>query len=117
VDKIGKMVDMSLPAAPSIGDMPEAVNIQLVPQYPYGLSICLNSPELDKLGLEGDCEVGDMLHMHCFAKVTNVSKSEANTRIELQITMISAEDENAENEEYEAAEEEAPRKVKNPYKK
>lgn len=75
------------------------------PDYPPGLSICLTQDELEKLDLEDDCEVGDMIHMHCIARVTSVSKKEVNgendCRIELQITHISAEDEDDENDEAE----------------
>ena len=68
-------------------------------QYPYGLCICLTHDELAKLGLSGDCEVGDMLHLHAMAKVTsvssNASESAETCRIELQITDMEVEDEDA----------------------
>jgi hypothetical protein len=69
------------------------------PQYPYGLSICFTHEELAKLGLEADCEIGDLLHMVCMARVTNVSKSEDSCRIEMQLVDIETiEDENEEFE-------------------
>lgn len=75
------------------------------PIYPYGLSICLCKDEIEKLGLEDEMEVGDMVHLHCLAKVTGVSKNEttsgSNLRVELQITHIAAEGEDEENEEAE----------------
>lgn len=77
--------------------MPEA------PVYPYGLCICLTHDELDKLGLDADCEVGDMIHIMAMAKVTSISKNATsdgeNCRVELQITDMSVEDEDLEYDE------------------
>lgn len=90
---------MCLPCSPTSPEQPI---------YPYGLSISLGDDEITKLDLNTDCEVGDMLHMHCLAAVTSVSKNQTTsgtrTRIELQIRYISAESEDAENEEIEEAE-------------
>lgn len=88
-------------------------------RYPYGLCISLCQDELDKLGLDGDCEVGDMIDLRAMAKVTSVSKNEttsgASIRIELQITHMETENE---SDEYDDEADEAPvYKVKNPYKK
>lgn len=73
------------------------------PDYPYGLRICLTEKELGKLGLDGDCEVGDMLDMRCFATVTSISKNDSgggsSCRIELQIEKMAVEDEMAEPED------------------
>jgi len=75
--------------------------------YPYGLCISLSQDELKKLGLEDEeVEVGDMIHLHCMAEVTSVSKSDnqqmgPQCRVELQITHIAAEDEEEENEQEE----------------
>ncbi len=101
MEKIPKMVDMQV--TPTDCDMPVASNIKLTPNYPYGLGLCLNDPELKKLGLdEEECEVGDHVHFHCLAKVTSVRDDEAcGKRIELQIVAMSAEDEDSENEESE----------------
>ena len=109
MEKLPKFVDMAI-------DMEEAAEMQSpisdmshTPKYPYGLCISLCDNEIDKLDLEDDCEIGDLLHMHCLAKVTAISKNEmesgSRTRIELQIIGISCEDEDAENED---AEEEMP---------
>lgn len=80
---------------------PAAIGNQ--PEYPYGLSICLTESELEKLGLEADCEVGDLLHLFALAKVTSVSKTDTGNgskcRVELQIVMLGTESENEENEE------------------
>lgn len=71
--------------------------------YPYGLSVCLTQDELDKLDLDSDCEVGDILHMVCMARVTSISKNQMTNgescRIEMQIFDIETlEDENEEFE-------------------
>lgn len=77
------------------------------PVYPYGLCLTLTQDELDKLGLDGDCGVGDMIHLAAMAKVTSCSESERETadgkkektcRIELQITHLATENEDEEGE-------------------
>jgi hypothetical protein len=68
------------------------------PDYPVGLRICLTTPELEKLGLDADCEPGDVIDMRCFAAVTNVNKNDDCSRVELQIQMIAVEDEMTESE-------------------
>ena len=74
-----------------------------VPRYPFGLCISLSEKELDKLGLGGDCDVGDMIHIFAMCKVTSVSERETSDgnkcRVELQITDMSCENEDEENEE------------------
>lgn len=87
------MVDMSI----DMEKREEEAEEQSEPVYPYGLCICLTHEELEKLELTDDCQVGDLLHMLCMARVTSVSKSENATRIEMQIIDIEAlEDENLE---------------------
>ena len=70
--------------------------------YPYGLRICLTHKELAKLGLDADCNVGDMIDLRCFAAVTSISKNDSGNgedcRIELQIQKMAAEDEMSEDE-------------------
>ena len=68
------------------------------PKYPFGLRICLTEKELDKLGLEPDCDVGDIIDLRAFARVTSVSSNEMEggkccCRVELQIVSMSVEDE------------------------
>lgn len=74
--------DMSIPveSSPYVG-----------PKYPYGLCICLCDDEIDKLGIDGMPDAGDMVLLNALAKVTSVNMSErddgtSNRRIELQIT-------------------------------
>lgn len=70
------------------------------PDYPYGLRICLTHKELAALGLEPDCDLGDMLHFKAMARVTSVSMNESasdkSIRIEAQIEMMAVEDEDRE---------------------
>lgn len=72
-----------------------------VPKYPYGLCITLESEQLEKLGIDGDCEVGDMIHLCAMAKVTSINSREKEggdneLRIELQITHLASENEDEE---------------------
>lgn len=67
----------------------------LAPDYPMGLRICLCRAELDKLGLDTDCNIGDMIDMRCFGEVTSVSKD----RVEIQIQKMAVENEMTESEE------------------
>ena len=76
------------------------------PIYPYGLCICLTQDELETLNLDDSCEVGDLLHGHFIATVKSVSKNATTdgnrTRVEMQITHLSCEDEGEENDEAES---------------
>ena len=65
--------------------------------FPPGLRICLTERELEMLGLEDDCELGDCIHLFCFAEVQAVTKRDGRCSVELQITDMSAEDENDED--------------------
>lgn len=85
--------------------------VDAVPDYPYGLCICLCQNELEKLGLEDeDVQIGDMIHLHAMATVTSISKQDSQAmgpscRIELQITnLASLEDEDEENTKMNATE-------------
>ncbi len=68
VSKLPTMVDMVLSS-----EEQEEMMSPSPPRYPYGLCISLCEDELEKLNLDGECNVGDMLHMHCLAEVTSVS--------------------------------------------
>ena len=70
------------------------------PDYPCGLRICLTEQELEKLGLDDSCDIGDMIDLRCFAVVTSCSKTDVGCcRIELQITHMACENEMTEDEE------------------
>lgn len=64
-----------------------------VSDIPYGLCICLTEAELEKLDLDADAEVGDMLHGMFMARVTSVSKNDSGNgpkcRIEMGIFAMS----------------------------
>lgn len=81
-----------------------------MPDYPYGLCISLTEAELEKLGLDDECEVGDMIHLFAMAQVTSVSKTQNDggncCRIELQVTHLGCEDEDTETAEEAAGEDE-----------
>ena len=106
-----KMVDMTRTTAEKVEDMmgSEMPSVANVPDVPYGLCICLTETELEKLDLEDDCEVGDMIHIFAMATVTSVSKRDtgdgASCRIELAISSMSVENETDEEEETEGSEE------------
>lgn len=74
-------------------------------RYPYGLSISFDHVDLEKLDMEEDMEIGDMIHFTAMARVTHVSKQEVNgkpeCRVELQIIDMMA----IENESTEAPDE------------
>ena len=78
---------------PAIADMPD---------IPYGLSICLTEVELEKLNLDDEIEVGDMIHLSGMAKCTSISKNDTGNgtkvRAECGFVMLSAENEEEENE-------------------
>lgn len=81
-----------------------------MPKYPWGLSIRLTQHEIEKLGIDkDDWEVGDVFHLHALAKVTSISEHETegskNCCVELQITHLAGESEDAENEEADDQEE------------
>lgn len=97
------MVDMKktmADKAEEVSDMRCTPAIENVADYPFGLSISLGEDELDKLGLDQSCEVGDMIDLRAFAEVTSVSKhmigDKAHCRVELQITRMAVENESTE---------------------
>ena len=69
------------------------------PQYPCELRMALCGPTLAKLraaGLEGDPNIGDLIHLKIMAQVTNYSRGENGERIELQPILMALEDEDQE---------------------
>ena len=101
---IAKMVSMVKAAKADGPDASPPTPAVDNPIYPYGLCISLCEDELDKLGLEADCDIGDTVHLFCMAKVTSVSQHESQNgkhcRVELQITDMAVESEDEENESY-----------------
>ena len=80
-------------------------------KYPYGLRIYLTHDEIEKLGVDiTDWQVGSIFHLFALAKVTSISQNEtedgANCNVSLQITHLSGESEDAENEEMDKESEE-----------
>jgi hypothetical protein len=81
-------------------DMMCTAPISNVADYPYGLSLTLTEDELEKLGLDTNCDVGDLVDIRAFAEVTSVSKHQSDgkdrCRVELQIVRMSVENEDTE---------------------
>lgn len=97
-----KLVDMEMDDE-QVLDMAMPIAMSERERYPYGLRICLTHDELAKLGLEADCDVGDVIDLRAFAVVTSVSMNETengkNCRVELQIQKLSVENESTETED------------------
>ena len=74
-----------------------------MPDVPSGLCLSLTEVELSKLNLSDDAEVGDVIHLVAFAKVTSISKHDTSSgckcRVELAIYELEVEDESTEGEE------------------
>lgn len=94
-----KMVSMELDDEDKL-DGRQPIPMPNKPDYPYGLRISLTHSELEKLGLEPDCDVGDTVHMVAMGRVTSISISEgednSNCRVEIQIEKLAVEDEDHE---------------------
>lgn len=96
-----KMVSMERTPAEKVEEVMEMASpVMSVPDYPYGLTISLEEDDLEKLDLEDDCEVGDMIDLRAFARVTSVSKRQVGgkdcCRVELQIEQLAVENEDDE---------------------
>lgn len=92
-----KMTDMAMSKKEVAETMPamEAPS-ESGPEYPWGLRICLTNDELEKLGLDCDCEIGDIVDLRAFACVTSVSMDKSSDgsmrcRVELQIEKLAIE--------------------------
>lgn len=95
-----KMVDMRRSDDEKVAEMkPDPLGGN---DYPYGLCLSLTERELEKLDLDDDCEVGDMIDIRAMGRVTSVSKNQSDgkdrCRIEIQIESIGLEDEDHEAE-------------------
>lgn len=98
-----RMVDMELTDEEKIDScMPMGCDKPEGPRYPWGLRITLTHAELEKLDLDSGCQIGDVIDLRAFCKVTSISASDGpsgpDCRIELQIESLSVEDELAEDE-------------------
>lgn len=97
---VRKLVDMAT-SPPEIKDA--SIPMMNEPLYDYGLSLCFGQETLDKLGLDTDVEVGDMIDLRALAKVTSVSKNDTGDgekcRVELTLTHIGVENENTEHDD------------------
>ena len=97
-----KMVDMEMSDEEKF-DALMPIAMPQKPDYPYGLRISLTHKELEKLGLEADCDVGDVIDLRAFAVVTSVSSRESEGEnhccVELQIQKLAVENEMTEDEE------------------
>ncbi len=93
-----KLVDMELTDDEKL-DAVMPIPMPTKPTYPYGLRVCLTHSELEKLGLDADCDIGDLIDMRCFGEVTSVSKDGDNCRVEIQLQKIAVEDEMTESED------------------
>ncbi len=73
------------------------------PDFPYGLRLCFTTAELEKLDIDmSEAFVGGIFHMHALCTITSVSSSVGETgkcdRVEVQVTAMNIESEDAENE-------------------
>lgn len=120
MEKMRGMTDMALSPAEAQEKF-QPVNPNEMPKYPWGLSLRLSQDELDKLNVDhGDWEVGDIFHLHALGRITSISSNETEggekCNVEIQITHLAGESEDAENEEEEPEHEEEPaRKKRNMY--
>lgn len=95
---VRKLVDMARSAEQQNDAVsPAPIN---APLYDYGLHLCFNHETLEKLNLDDDVEVGDMLDLRAMAKVTSVSKNDTGDgekcRVEMVLTHIGVENESTE---------------------
>ena len=77
-----EQADMCMPAAVQAKDN--------VPKYPYGTRISLTEAEMEKLGLDVDCDVDDKIVLRCVGTITSVSTNKRadgtnDARVEIQI--------------------------------
>lgn len=95
-----KMVDMRKTPEELKDNSPMVTPDQNI--YPWGLCIRLGNEEIEKLGLDCECEVGDMLPFSGLAFITSFSKNATESgesrNIELQIRYMSIASEEEENE-------------------
>lgn len=100
-----------LPAMINMARTPSEIkdaSMPCAPIYPYGLSICFETEDLERLGVDyEDWKVDDTFHLFCLAKIKSISMNATTDgekcRVEMCIEDIAGESEDEENEdEYEA---------------
>lgn len=83
--------------------MPMAMSDYPVNVYPYGTSICLENAQLERLNLDEDPEVGDMIEFTARGLVTSASQNQTDKgtkrRVEIQITDIALDDSMSDDED------------------
>lgn len=93
---LGRVVDLGLTdeeKLDAVMPLPMAM-----PEYPAGCRICFCDAELDKLDIEEMPDVGDIIDLRAFWRVTSVSAGLSGRRLELQMEqIIDFEDENTED--------------------
>lgn len=93
-----KMVDLELSDDAKL-DYSMPISMPDKPHYPYEMRIALTDETLDKLGLDCDCDIGDILDFRAFGEVTSVSKSDGHRRVEVQLIRMKVENESTETED------------------
>jgi len=105
-----KFTDMAMGKDDRVASgMPPAIADSDAPEYPYGLRITLTGAELDKLGMDCDCDIGDVIDLRAMGTVTSVSMDKSadgvtRRRVEIQLEKIAVENEAGEMPDDEANE-------------
>lgn len=95
--QVAKMVSLAQSPEKVKESVPEIVADNAKgPTYPWGLCLRLEKEQLEKLKLKAN--VGDTIHVFALGKVTSVSEREESASVEIQLTDMAAENEDAENE-------------------
>ena len=78
------MVDLEMDDESQL-DYPTPMRMDEKPRYPCGCIINLRREELQKLGLEADCEPGEYICLKVLCKVLTVNRGEDDDCVALQI--------------------------------
>ena len=81
----GNMVSLIRTAEERAGDMMPSMLSGDNPDVHPGLCICFNDDSLEKLGIDPDCDRGDLLHLMIMIQVTACHTDASGTRIEASI--------------------------------
>ncbi len=85
------MIDLSRSDEEKDEDMMPAM--PTMPDYPSGCCIRLTERELEKLGLDTDIDVGDIIDLRAFGTVTAVHKAGESCCCEIQLERMAVENE------------------------